>query len=349
MHPSVPVLPAVLALGEFIGASGKRILEAYIAGTEIECKLAKGCTRAAYDLGWHATGVFGTMGAAAGAAKVLDLQASQVADGLGIALSLAGGSRQNFGTMVKPLHAGVAAMNGILSALLAQDGYSATKEALDGSAGFGRLFGGKNIARECSALGKPYHIANGFSIKKYPSCYGTHAAIDAVLQLREMHGIDHRNIRNIYCWMNPLQAAGLPYLTPQTPLEAKFSIPFVLSVACVYGGVELMHFSDDVLKDKRVMNLCNKTNLLGEKQLVSPASRITIELTNNDKYSFSVDKPKGHPVDPLTMEEVKIKFRSCASIVLPENEIERVLDTILQIEKLENISSFTSILQGDFI
>jgi 2-methylcitrate dehydratase PrpD len=349
LHPSVPVLPAVLALGEFVAADGKQILEAYIGGTEVECKLAKGCTRDAYDLGWHATGIFGTMGAAAGAAKVLGLDVKQIANALGIALSLAGGSRQNFGTMVKPLHAGVAAMNGVLSASLALDGYIASEDALEGPTGFGALFGGKDLLKQCNTLGNPYHIASGFSIKKYPSCYGTHAAIDAALQLVKIHDIDDKHIKRIFCWMDPMQAAGLPYPMPKTPLEAKFSIPFVLSVACIYGGVELKHFTDDVLKDNRVMNLCSKTNLLGENELVPPASKVSIELIDRKKYSASVDKPRGHPVDPLSMEEVETKFRSCAGIVLSENEIKKVLETILQIERLENIGSLTRILQDDFI
>lgn len=348
LHPSVPVLPAVVALGEFVGANGKRVLEAYIGGVEVECRLARGCSRESYDLGWHATGVFGTMGAAAGSAKLLGLKANQVNTALGIALSLVGGSRQNFGTMVKPLHAGMAAMNGVLSALLAQDGYTASDGALDGSAGFGRLFGGKNLAEECSALGKAYHLANGFSIKKYPSCYATHSALDAIFELLQKHQIDYRNIKEINCWLSPSQVAGLPYKLPKTPLEGKFSMEFLLSVACVYRGLELKHFSEGVLKDERVTDLCKKVSLLTDDHIAPLGGRVTIELMDNNSYSATVEKPKGHPRHPLSMEEVKGKFRSCGSVLLSENEVEMVLDTILQIEELENISFFTSALQCDF-
>lgn len=346
LHPSAPVLPAVVALGEFVGADGKRVLEAYIGGVEVECKLAKGCSRESYDLGWHATGVFGTMGAAAGCAKLLGLGSSQANHTLGIALSLAGGSRQNFGTMVKPLHAGMAAMNGVLSSLLAQDGYIASEDALDGPTGFGSLFSGKNLAEECSNLGKPFHLANGVGIKKYPSCYATHTAIDVILGLLDKHQIDYRDIQGIKCWLNPLQVPGLPYVLPRTPLEAKFSLQFLLSLACVYRSVELKHFNDDVLKDRRVTELNKRVSLLTDNDLGLLGSRVTIELMNNHRYSAAADKPRGHPTHPLSMDEVKNKFRSCASVLLSENETDRVLNTILQIEELENVSSLMGALQS---
>ena len=345
LHPSAPVFPAVVALGEFVGANGRRVLEAYIGGTEVECRLARGCSRESYDLGWHATGVFGTMGAAVGSAKVLGLEDSQVNTAVGIALSLLGGSRQNFGTMVKPLHAGVAAMNGVLSALLAQDGYTASDGALDGPVGFGRLFGGKNLAEECIALGKSYHLANGFTIKKYPSCYATHSALDAIFELLKKHQIDYRNIKKIKCWLSPSQVTGLPYRLPKTTLEGKFSIEFLLSVACIYRAVELKHFSEGVLKDERVTDLCKKVSLLTDDGMTPLSGRVTIELMENNSYTATVEKPKGHSHHPLSMEEVKDKFNSCSSILLSENEVERVLDTILQIEELENISFLTSLLQ----
>src|SRR5208282_2269185 len=138
LHPSVPVLPSVIAMGEFFARSGLEVLGAFVCGTEVECKLARGSTRASYDAGWHATGVFGTMGAAAAASRLAGLNRTQAAAALGVALSRASGSRQNFGTMVKPLHAGTAAMNGIISAFLARDGYTASDGALDGPFGFGK-------------------------------------------------------------------------------------------------------------------------------------------------------------------------------------------------------------------
>ncbi|MFB3885862.1 MAG: MmgE/PrpD family protein [Thermodesulfobacteriota bacterium] len=346
LHPSVPVLPAVIALGEFIGANGKRVLEAYICGVEVECALARGCSRASYDSGWHATGVFGTMGAAAGSAKLLGLGAGQASDALGIALSQVGGSRQNFGTMVKPLHAGRAAMNGILSALLAQDGFTASDGALDGPLGFGKLFDGKNLAEECGTLGKSYYFAKGVSIKKYPSCHATHPGIDAVLELVKNHPIDYRDIKGITCWSHPSQVSGLPYALPKTPLEAKFSMQFLLALACVYGKVELKHFRDDVLKDERVIDLCRKVGFLAENDIVG--SRVTIELSNNKTYTAAVDKPRGHPKYPLSVEEVKDKFRSCAGVLLPGNEAEEVLGAIFEMDKLRDINSITNAFRREF-
>lgn len=347
LHPSVPVLPAVIALGEFVGAKGKQVLEAYITGEEVECKLAQGCSRESYELGWHATGIFGTMGAAAASAKLLNLGPGEIPKVLGIGLSLLGGSRQNFGTMVKPLHAGMAAMNGMMSALLGRDGYTASEAPLEGSAGFGRLFSGRNLGDQCSALGRPFHLAQGVSIKKYPSCYATHSALDNALGLLQKHPFDYRDIKRIDCWLSPFQVSGLPYMRPNTPLEGKFSMPFLLAVACVYGRVELKHFCEEVLRDDRVLDLCKKVNLLGDKDIGPLGSRLTIELMNNHSHSAAADKPRGYPTNPLTLEEVQEKFRSCAGLWLSEDETETILHKLLHLEDLDHIRSLTSPLQRD--
>lgn len=341
LHPSVPVFPAVIALGEFLGASGTQVLEAYVCGAEVECKLVKGCSRESYDVGWHATGVFGTMGAAAAASKITGCDLAQVGNALGIALSHACGSKQNFGTMVKPLHAGIAAMSGVVSAFLAQGGYTASEGALDGPAGFGKLFGGNMLVEELSALGKPFHLANGFSLKKYPSCYSTHSAIDSILEIAKIHPIDYKDIREINCWIHPSHVGELPYRVPGTNLEAKFCMPFILAVAWIYRSVELSHFTEDVLKDARVVDLSNKVNFLSDDGLAPLGSKVTIVSTRNESYSAAADRPRGHPLDPLTEEEVKDKFRSCASLLLSRERTEAVLDMLLHIEELRDINSLT--------
>jgi 2-methylcitrate dehydratase PrpD len=349
LHPSVSVLPAVIALGEFVGAKGRQILEAFITGEEVECKLAQGCSREAYELGWHATGVFGTMGATAASAKLLDLSAGRVPEVLGIALSLLGGVRQNFGTMVKPLHAGTAAMNGIMSALLGRDGYTATDAALEGSKGFGRIFGGKDLAEQCRTLGRPFHLVRGVSIKKYPSCYASHSALDNLLGLIERHRIDYRDIQEIDCRLSPFQLEGLPYLEPKTPLEGKFSMPFLLAVACVYGKVGLKHFREEVLRDKEIINLCRKVNLSADKDIGPLGSKLLIRLADQKSVSNAVDKPKGHPTNPLCLQEVEEKFRSCGGLWLSEERTKKILDVLLHIEELDDIHTLTGALRCDLL
>jgi 2-methylcitrate dehydratase PrpD len=346
LHPSVPVVPAVIALGEFFGRSGAQVLEAFVCGTEVECKLARGSSRASYDAGWHATGVFGTMGAAAAASRLVGLSPAQAGTALGIALSHASGSRQNFGTMVKPLHAGTAAMNGIVSAYLARDGYTASDGALEGPFGFGKLFGGNMLVEECGTLGRPFHLANGFSIKKYPSCYSTHSGIDAILEILRKNPVDYRDIKEINCWVHPNHIAALPYKVPIAELEGKFSMPFVLAVACIYGSVELSRFVPDVLRDARVIDLCTKVNFLPDESLPPMGARVSIASTGNEVYSAATERPRGHPLNPLTQEEVETKFRSCAGLLLSRRKTETVLEMLLHLEEVKDINSFVEAI-GD--
>ncbi len=346
LHPTAPVLPAVIALGEFFRGSGALLVEAFVAGTEVECKLARGSSRASYDAGWHATGVFGTMGAAAAAAKLAGLDPVQAGNALGAALSHASGSRQNFGTMVKPLHAGSAAMNGVMSALLAGDGFTASGGALDGPFGFGKLFGGKTVLEECGRLGRPFHLASGFSVKKYPSCYSTHSAIDAILEILRTNPVDYREIRAINCWVHPSHVAGLPYRVPVTDLEGKFSMPFVLALACIYHGVELGHFTAGVVHDARIVDLCKKVNFLSEESLPPMGSRVAVVIAGNETYTAATDRPRGHPLNPLTPEEVEHKFRSCAALSLSEEKTAVLLEMLLHIEEMKDIGSLTEAM-GD--
>jgi 2-methylcitrate dehydratase PrpD len=346
LHPSVPILPAVIALGEYLGAGGAQVLEAYILGTEVECKLARGCSRQSYDDGWHATGVFGTMGAAAAACKLLSLDEARIGNALGIALSHTGGSRQNFGTMVKPLHAGTAAKNGILSGLLAEEGYTGSKGALDGPLGFGRLFGGQTLEEELNALGKPFHLFNGFSIKKYPSCYATHSTIDTVLNIARENPIDYREVKRIDCWVHFSHPAGLPYRIAASPLEGKFSIPFVVAVACVFGNVEMSHFVDNILSDRRVVELSEKVNMLAKDDMPVLGSEVRITTTAGETYKGVTDRPRGHALNPLSLEEVENKFRSCAGLLLPKGAVEEVLHMLHHLEEMENIKSLTEAISN---
>jgi 2-methylcitrate dehydratase PrpD len=183
-HPTVPLLPAVLAVGQEIHASGVDVLLAYTLGFEVETKVGLGINPRHYDLGWHATSTLGTLGAAAACAKLLGLDVENTCMALGIAASTAAGLRQNFGTMTKPLHPGQAAMNGVTAAQLAQLGWTADANILEAPYGFCQLYTGTNqynLDDIVKRLGNPYELlATGVAIKQYPCCAFTHRALDAV-------------------------------------------------------------------------------------------------------------------------------------------------------------------------
>ena len=186
-HPTVPLLPAILALGQGVHASGQEVLLAYALGFEVETKVGLGMNPRHYDLGWHATSTLGTLGAAVACAKLLRLDVMKTRMALGIAASMAAGLRQNFGTMTKPLHPGQAAMNGVTAAQLARLGWTADANILEAPYGFCQLYAGAGRYRlddVVKQLGQPFEIlASGVAIKQYPCCAFTHRALDGMLTL----------------------------------------------------------------------------------------------------------------------------------------------------------------------
>src|SRR6185503_876784 len=173
-HPSAPVLAAALAAGELATADGRAVLHAFLLGFEVETTLAEVINPAHYEHGWHATCTLGTLGAAAAAARLLGLDAGQTRHALAVAASQSSGLKENFGTMTKPFHAGHAARSGVLSALMAREGWTASERAL----------------APLATLAAPWKIlTTGVAVKPYPSCACTHSIIDSALELRRVEGI----------------------------------------------------------------------------------------------------------------------------------------------------------------
>src|SRR5262245_44829905 len=184
VHGAAPVAPVVLAIGEWRHLSGADALGAFIAGFEVETRLGRVLGRALADRGWHVTGVLGHFGAAAAAGRLLGLRPAQLAHAFGIAGTQAAGLEQSFGTMAKPLHPGKAAMNGLLAALLAREGFTGATAMLDGPTGLGATFLGiADLAEAASDLGKRFEILSN-STKFYAACHLTHATIDAGRAIR---------------------------------------------------------------------------------------------------------------------------------------------------------------------
>ncbi|MBU1207940.1 MAG: MmgE/PrpD family protein [Proteobacteria bacterium] len=233
-HPSVPLMPTVLALGEELGSSGKEIITAYVLGIEAWSKISANMP-ALHFKGWHPTAVFGPMGTAAAAAKLLKLDAEQIMMALGLAGSQAAGLGQNFGTMTKPFHAGNAARSGIVAALLVRDDFTATKEILEGPLGFPYAFYWSekvDVAQMAENLGNPFTIVSpGINVKKFPTCYLTHRAIDALMHLIEEYDLKPGDIEKIDCQASPRAVKMLFYREPRNGQEGKFSMNFCLSVA----------------------------------------------------------------------------------------------------------------------
>jgi len=353
-HPSCILVPAVLAGGEKVRANGRQLLTALVVGNEVGCKLGLLMTGSHYNAGWHVTGTIGTLAAVAAAAKVLALKPPQTVNALGIAASSAGGLRQNFGTMTKCWHAGRAAAAGVTAALLAQRGYDAAADILEGERGFVRTFQGKGDNEKLSGkLGCPFSILREL-FKKYPCAFGAHAAIDIILELREQYGLRPEEVAAIECYGRPIIPSVHCHHSPKTGLEAKFSMEYCVAAALVKGRVGLREFDDSAVADPAVREQMEKVRLLTdekleevalEKQVLAP-TRVEVRLKDGRVFSKTVYEAHGCASDPLSWAELEGKFRECTQDILSTAQIEKTIALIRQIEDLDEVSALAACVQG---
>ena len=245
-HPSAPVLSAALAAGELALADGRSLVHAFLLGFEVETTLAEVVNPPHYYRGWHATCTLGTLGAAAAAAHLLGLDAAQTRVALAVAASQASGLKENFGTMTKPFHAGHAARSGVLAALMAREGWTASEQALEGPQGFFAVLGAGDLRLEhLATLGRPWKIlTTGVAVKPYPSCACTHSIIDGARELRERHRLRPDDIREVTVGVHASVPNILIHDRPRTGLEGKFSGVFAAAAALVEEHLGLQTFTD---------------------------------------------------------------------------------------------------------
>lgn len=351
-HPSSVLIPTVLALGEARGASGETLLNAFIVGMEVGGKLGKVMTWEHYKSGWHGTGTIGAIASVAAASKVLNLNAEQTANALGIAASGAAGLRQNFGTMTKSYHAGQAARSGIMAACLAEKGFTASSDVFEGGSGFFRTFSGTGSPLSLpQELGEPYALRE-IMFKRYPSCAGSHGAVDAILDLKEKVIADVERVQDIECRVLPVMTTILIHNDPKNSMEAKFSMQYCVSTALVTGQLGIDQFNMETIESPKVRALMKKVRMIpdtdleklaAEKSVLAPI-RLTARLSGGEEYVREVIEARGCPSNPLERRELEEKFIECANQLLPPEQSKKALDILNRIETVRNVSEITEIL-----
>jgi 2-methylcitrate dehydratase PrpD len=352
-QPTAPIIPAIFALGESLGASGRQLIEAYVAGYEVTGKLAHSLRDTTHD-GWHAPSTLGSFGAAAACGKLLDLNASQVEMALGIAASMASGIVANFGTMTKPLHVGLGARNGVLAAKLTQGGYTANPKAIESGFGFYQVFHQDTPIREqpIEELGRSYALlSDGLRIKPYPCGGLTHQVIDAVLEFRAKHGLTPEMIEAVDVDVVKHTFDRIVFRVPQTGIQGKFCMPYLVARAIIDGKIGLEIFTDSAVRDQNVLKLAERVQMnldtnLKKTDLGGRPCRVAIRLKNGQSYSREAQHAKGDPEFPMTEEELKEKFTECARQALSPDAAQRALVHIEGLERLDDVRTLSEILMG---
>jgi 2-methylcitrate dehydratase PrpD len=350
-HPSVPLVPAILAVAEETGANGRAALEAFVIGFEIEVKLGRAIGASHYLHGWHATGTLGVMAAAAAAARLYHLTSDQAQMALGIAASMASGLRQNFGTMTKPLHPGLAAQHGIMAAQLAARGFTADEAIIEAPIGYLRLFSpehDENLTAATAGLGEPLEVVkSGLSVKRYPCCYATHRAIEATLDLLAEARPAEPEIRQIEVRVPRGATEPLIHPRPTTGLEGKFSMEYCVAAAALDGYVGLDSFEDTAVGREAAQRLLRRVETAFTAEATRPAegyAEVRIRLADGRELVRRVDEPQGTPEHPLTVEQLTAKYRDCARRVLGEEACEGSLALLADLEQLDSLAPLTALL-----
>lgn len=332
-HPSTVIVPALLAVAEQHDLTGRAVVDAYGVGL-LTCRDVADRLGIAqhYAAGWHATGTIGALGAAAALARLRGLDLERTRHALGIAASTAAGSRQNFGTMTKPLHAGVAASNAVVAVDLAAAGFTADPDQLEGPFGYLRLHGASPEGDATWDLRVDGPGEYGLNVKRHPCCYYIHCAADAALDLLE-EGVRAEDVEQVLVTAEPGGLAPLIHHRPRTGLQGKFSMEYGVAAALLDGRLALAAFTDDAVRRPEAQELL-RTVQTREEELPPVdgvpggwSAIVEIRTRQGRVHSTRVDHPRGHARRPMSEDDLVLKARDC----LDQAGLDRVgAETLIQ-------------------
>jgi 2-methylcitrate dehydratase PrpD len=341
-HPGCPTIAAALAVAEDQGRSGLQLLQAITIGYEISTRIGLAIQPAHYRF-FHTTGTVGCFGSAAAAAVLLAPQDTNVVrHALATAASFAAGLQQAFRSdaMTKPLHAGHAAWVGVNAGTTAANGVTGALDVLEGEAGFGAaLSQNPNWARATEGLGVHYNITQ-VTQKNHACCGHSFAAVDAALLLRQQHKIDPAQIKSIVVQLARIPITLTGRFTPATAYECKFSLPYVVAHALLYGSVRLNAFNSDRIADPAIRGLMGKTTLSEDPAMTATfpnmrSARVLITMQDGRQVEHFQPHRKGDPELPLSDAELNDKFRELVSPVIGERVAHSLLEQLWNMEKLQ--------------
>ena len=351
IHLGTVVVPAALAVAEQVGATGKQLILAVVAGYEVGARVGEAVNPESYFF-WHTTGTAGTFGAAAAAAKLLELDTEQTLHCLGSAGTQAAGLWEFLkeGAMSKTLHAGKAAMNGIWSALLAKEGFTAATLILEGEKGFClAMTSSAHLEKLTERLGAGKYKIDENSFKPYACCKHCHPAINAAQVLIEnnnLNGLAAEQIEHINIKTNAVADNLVNNPDPKNEYGSKFSIQYCIAAAIRYGKVGVAEFEQEKASDKELRRLMSVTKVVVDaaldKDFRSHPDKwsvwVTLTAKDGREYQHFIEYPKGDPQNPVSYAETEDKARSLVETVYSKQNLEQLLATIRIIENAPEIS-----------
>ena len=346
-HPTVPVAPAVLALAEHNGASGRDVVRALATGIDAECLVVSFTGRSPYRRGWHSTGTVGCFGATAAAAQLIGLDADATAQAFGIAGTQAGGLKAVFGTMNKPLHAGHAAATGVTAASLARRGYSSRSNILEAPQGFGATQSDsvsvEQFERDIEAVDSFVPDTN---FKYHAAGYLVHSAIEAAKALQAEHGFGTDDVRSIEIKVDSGHFTTVNIQAPSTGLEAKFSLRF--AVAMALHGIDtarIESFNDDIVKDPALIETRDKAHVVAFDE---PAADTRVTITTTDGRAVSLDVNVAIPERDLGLQwrKLEAKFRSLVDPVMGADTAKQLVEWCRDLENREDLGELWGLLRS---
>ena len=342
IHPAGPVASAVLALAEHRRAGGRAVIDALVLGIDVSCRIGNAMYPDHYDRGWHITGSTGMLGAAAGCARLMGLDEHKTAMALGIAASQPIGLREQFGTMTKPFHPGAAARAGLMSALLAQQGFTSSPRSLEAPRGFVQVVSDKRAWNEVTdELGERFEIS--FNTYKPFACgIVIHPSIDACVQLREQ-GVTPEQVRSIELRVHPLVLELTGKKEPRDGLQGKFSVYHGCAAGLIYGRAGEDEFSDAAVNDPRVLALRSKVRATVDDTIDEAAVDVTAMLADGRRVHVRVDHAIGSLARPLSDVQLEGKFDALVAPHLGEARARDITAACWRLAALGDVRELTAL------
>jgi 2-methylcitrate dehydratase PrpD len=341
-HIAAPVMPAAIAAAELTDATGRDLIEGIVAGYEIHARIGQAIDPSHKNRGFNPVGTCGTLGAAVAASRILGLSEECIAHSIGIAANSAAGQLQfcfDTDSNTRELVAGYAAMNGLFAAILARDGFEGPSQSIEGDWGFLRAMADETNERVLTeAVGSPYKIME-VHFKPFAGCRHVHPAVTALLDILSKHELSVEDVDHIT--VSTYGVAAEPFRTNPNPLDkhaAIYSLPYTISVAFIDHTLPMARFTDAALKDPTIRSLMQRVSVVEAKEFSASyplrwPCEVTVRTHSHGTISSHVDFPKGEPENPLSDEELTLKFEAVTFQTVPKERVAKIVSTILNIEE----------------